>query len=61
MTMPVDAGSTSGRANWTPRRRRLRSLTRLNGTVLLAQGDEIRIGNAVIGYRLVMPRDTTIE
>jgi hypothetical protein len=27
----------------------------------LAHGDEIRLGHAVVGYRLVMPRDTTIE
>jgi DNA-binding winged helix-turn-helix (wHTH) protein len=38
-----------------------RGTTRLQGATLLAQGDEIRLGNAVIEYRFVMPRDTTIE
>src|SRR5262245_42335681 len=38
-----------------------RGARRLHGAVPLAQGDEIRLGNAVIEYRLVMPRDTTIE
>jgi hypothetical protein len=33
----------------------------VHGIVPLAQGDEIRLGNAVIEYRLVMPGDTTIE
>jgi DNA-binding winged helix-turn-helix (wHTH) protein len=38
-----------------------RGTTRLHGAIALAQGDEIRLGNAVIEYRLVLPRDTTIE
>jgi DNA-binding winged helix-turn-helix (wHTH) protein len=38
-----------------------RGTTRLHGAVPLVQGDEIRFGNAVVEYRLVMPRDTTIE
>jgi DNA-binding winged helix-turn-helix (wHTH) protein len=38
-----------------------RGTRRLHGIVPLAQGDEIRLGNAVVEYRLVMPRDTTIE
>jgi hypothetical protein len=38
-----------------------RGTTRLHGITLLAQGDEIRLGNAVIEHRLVMPRDTTID
>jgi DNA-binding winged helix-turn-helix (wHTH) protein len=38
-----------------------RGTRRVHGIVPLAQGDEIRLGTAVIEYRLVMPRDTTIE
>jgi DNA-binding winged helix-turn-helix (wHTH) protein len=38
-----------------------RGATRLAGATALAQGDQIRLRNAVIEYRLVMPRDTTIE
>jgi pSer/pThr/pTyr-binding forkhead associated (FHA) protein len=38
-----------------------RGTTRLQSAITLAQGDEIRLGTAVIEYRLVMPRDTTIE
>jgi DNA-binding winged helix-turn-helix (wHTH) protein len=38
-----------------------RGTKRLHGVIPLAQGEEIRLGNAVIEYRLVMPGDTTIE
>jgi DNA-binding winged helix-turn-helix (wHTH) protein len=38
-----------------------RGTTRLHGAIPLAQGDEIRLGHAVIEYRLVMPSDTTVE
>jgi hypothetical protein len=38
-----------------------RGTMRLHGAIPLAQGDEIRLGHAVIEYRLVLPRDTTIE
>jgi DNA-binding winged helix-turn-helix (wHTH) protein len=33
----------------------------LRGVVALASGDEIRLGAAVLTYRLVMPSDTTVE
>jgi DNA-binding winged helix-turn-helix (wHTH) protein len=33
----------------------------LRGAVALASGDEIRLGTAVLTYRLVMPSDTTVE
>ena len=38
-----------------------RGATSLRGVITLAHGDEIRLGNAVIEYRVVTPRDTTIE
>ena len=38
-----------------------RGTTRLHGAIPLAHGDEIRLGNAVIEYWLVLPRDTTME
>ena len=38
-----------------------RGTTPLRGAMPLAHGDQIRLGNAVIEYRLVTPRDTTIE
>ena len=38
-----------------------RGATSLRGVITLAHGDEIRLGNAVIEYRFVTPRDTTIE
>jgi pSer/pThr/pTyr-binding forkhead associated (FHA) protein len=38
-----------------------RGTKRLHGVIPLAQGDEIRLGNAVIEYQLVLPRDTTLE
>ena len=38
-----------------------RGTTRLQGVAPLAQGDEIRLGSAVLEYRLVLSRDTTIE
>lgn len=38
-----------------------RGTLRLRSAITLAQGDELRLGNAAMEYRLVMPRDTTIE
>jgi DNA-binding winged helix-turn-helix (wHTH) protein len=38
-----------------------RGTTQLVGAIPLAPGDEIRLGNAVVKYRLVMRGDTTIE